>query len=157
MLKTLFFCALFAPALCVSAQKVSNQVINSTGGAGRVGNFVFTYAVGEPITTTIGDTKNVVTQGFLQPEIRVTGKFFIALGTDCEFSVFPNPTADRIFSNRDIRDRTFDIYNDIGQLMGHFKTDGGNAIDVSDFAVGVYFIRLNCDANNHKILKFVKY
>jgi hypothetical protein len=143
------------------AQKVPNCVINSTGGSGNVGKFVFSYSVGEPITTTIttavNGTKNIATQGFLQPEIRITGRFFIALGTDCQFNIYPNPVADLMYANRDIRDRTFDVYNDIGQLLGNFKPDSGNAIDVSHFAVGIYFIRLACDASHIKILKFIKY
>lgn len=159
MLKSFLFCSTILTLSHISvAQKNPNQVINSTGGVGRVDNLIFTYAVGEPITTTIGDTKNTATQGFLQPEIRINTKVFIReLGADCDFIIFPNPTADRIYSKQDIKDHTFDIFNDVGQLMGRFKTDNNNAIDISNFAVGHYFIRLVCDETHSKIVKFIKF
>ena len=159
MLKSFLFCSTLLTLSQISlAQKISNQVINSTGGVGNVGNLVFTYAVGEPITTTIGDNKNAATQGFLQPDIRINTKVFIQeLGIECDFIIFPNPTADRIYSKQDIKDHTFDIFNDLGQLMGRFKTDSNNAIDVSNFAVGHYFIRLACDETHSKIVKFIKF
>jgi Secretion system C-terminal sorting domain len=158
MLKTRFLFVLFVVGLSsLSAQKISNSVINSTGGSNSIGAFNFSYAVGEPITTTINDTKNAATQGFLQPEFRTQGRFFVAVGQGCDFVVYPNPVGDLMYANRDIRGITFDIFNDIGQLMGSFKTDTNNAIDVSNFAAGTYFIRLFCDVNRNKILKFVKY
>ena len=159
MLKSFLFCTfLLISSLNLLAQKISNQVINSSGGVGITGNLIFTYAVGEPITTTIGDNKNAATQGFLQPDIRINTKVFIQeLGTDCDFTIFPNPTADRIYSKQDMKDLTFDIFNDVGQLMGRFKTDSNNAIDVSNFAVGHYFIRLACDETHSKIVKFIKF
>jgi hypothetical protein len=159
MLKTRLFISLFAVfSTTLMAQKVVNRVVNSTGGSANVGKFNFSYSVGEPISTTINDTKNAATQGFLQPEIlRTTGKFFVALGEGCDFVVYPNPVGNRLNANRDIRGISFDIYNDIGQLMGTYKTDVNNSIDVSYFAAGTYFIRLFCDVNRNKILKFVKY
>jgi hypothetical protein len=159
MLKTRFLFFLFAVfSTFVSAQKISTRVVNSTGGSGNVGTYNFSYSVGEPISTTISDPKNAATQGFLQPDIfRTTGRFFVAIGEGCDFVVFPNPVANRMFASRDIRGLSFDIFNDIGQLMGTFKTDSGNGIDVSHFAAGTYFIRLFCDVNRNKILKFVKY
>jgi hypothetical protein len=159
MIKTLFFFTLFSTALSpLVAQQLSNRVVNSTGGTGNLGTYNFSYSVGEPISTTISSPKNALTQGFLQPNIlRTSGRFFVAIGEGCDFVVFPNPVADRMFANRDIRGLSFEIFNDIGQLMGVFKTDAGNGIDVTYFAVGTYFIRLFCNANKNKILKFVKY
>jgi hypothetical protein len=159
MLKTRFLFFFFAVfSTFVSAQKISSRVVNSTGGSGNVGTYNFSYSVGEPISTTISDPKNAATQGFLQPDImRTTGRVFVAIGEGCDFVVFPNPVGDRMFANRDIRGLSFEIFNDIGQLMGTFKTDAGNGIDVTYFAAGTYFIRLFCDVNHNKILKFVKY
>jgi hypothetical protein len=159
MLKThflFFFFSVFSSF--VSAQIVANRVVNSTGGSGTVGTLNFSYSVGEPISTTINDPKNAATQGFLQPDVmRTTGRVFVAIGEGCDFVVFPNPVGDRMFANRDIRGLEFEIFNDIGQLMGVFKTDSGNGINVTHFAAGTYFIRLFCDVNRNKILKFVKY
>ena len=53
------------------AQTVSPQVINSAGGGGTVGTsgVEVYYNIGEPIITTIGNSNNAITQGFLQPDI----------------------------------------------------------------------------------------
>lgn len=55
----------------IQSQTVSPSVINTAGGGGTVGSTgVETYYnIGEPITTTIGNTNNVITQGFFQPDI----------------------------------------------------------------------------------------
>lgn len=68
-IKILIVCFLFCTALC-HAQNL-NQVINTAGGGGTVGSTgVETYYnIGEPIITTIGNSNNIITQGFLQPDI----------------------------------------------------------------------------------------
>lgn len=53
------------------AQTVSPSVINSAGGGGTVGSsgVEVYYNIGEPIITTISNSNNAITQGFLQPDI----------------------------------------------------------------------------------------
>ena len=55
------------------AQAPTPQVINSAGGSGSVTSGTNTidiyYNIGEPIITTINNGSNVITQGFLQPDI----------------------------------------------------------------------------------------
>lgn len=53
------------------AQTITPQVINTAGGGGTVGSTgVETYYnIGEPITSTINNSSNTITQGFLQPDI----------------------------------------------------------------------------------------
>lgn len=57
--------------VCVNAQTISPQVINSAGGGGAVGSsgVEVYYNIGEPIITTISNSNNAITQGFLQPDI----------------------------------------------------------------------------------------
>jgi gliding motility-associated-like protein len=53
------------------SQSISPSVINSAGGGGVIGTStveVF-YNIGEPIVSTISNGGNVITQGFLQPDI----------------------------------------------------------------------------------------
>ncbi|MBK8369716.1 MAG: gliding motility-associated C-terminal domain-containing protein [Bacteroidetes bacterium] len=51
--------------------QIAPQVINSAGGGGAVGSsgVEVYYNIGEPIITTISNSNNVITQGFLQPDI----------------------------------------------------------------------------------------
>lgn len=57
------------------SQSISPQVINSAGGGGVVGStgVEVYYNIGEPVITTINNGSNMITQGFLQPD--VVGKF----------------------------------------------------------------------------------
>jgi hypothetical protein len=159
MLKTLFFFTLFALTTAATAQQISNQVVNSTGGFGQInGTYSMTYAVGEPITTTLSTTTTNLTQGFLQPEIRIrTGIFIQTSGDNCAFSIFPNPTVNQIFTDN-LKDRTFEILTLQGQIMGSYQPQNGS-IDVSNLPQGTYLIRSLCgDAKegNYNTLKFIK-
>lgn len=53
------------------SQSISPQVINSAGGGGAVGSsgVEVYYNIGEPIVSTVSNGTNVMTQGFLQPDI----------------------------------------------------------------------------------------
>jgi gliding motility-associated-like protein len=78
--------------ICISqihAQIINHSVINSAGGNGTYdanGNEIF-YNIGEPIIATVISTTNIITQGFLQPEVAgkigLTATAFIT-PTSCE-------------------------------------------------------------------------
>ena len=59
------------------SQSLSPQVINSAGGTGTISTgtnaIQVYYNIGEPVINTIGNGANLLTQGFLQPDI--LGKF----------------------------------------------------------------------------------
>src|ERR1700752_3064094 len=63
------------------SQSISPQVINSAGGGGQVGTtgVEVYYNIGEPIVSTINNGTDVITQGFLQPDI--VGKFGLVVST----------------------------------------------------------------------------
>lgn len=63
--------AIFLFALCTRAQTIAPFVINTTGGGGTVGTsgVEVYYNIGEPIISTINNNSNIITQGFLQPDI----------------------------------------------------------------------------------------
>jgi gliding motility-associated-like protein len=53
------------------AQTISPSVINTAGGGGVIGTSTVEvyYNIGEPIVSTVSNSSNVITQGFLQPDI----------------------------------------------------------------------------------------
>jgi gliding motility-associated-like protein len=53
------------------AQTITPSVINSSGGGGPVGStgVELYYNIGEPIVSTVANSNNMITQGFLQPDI----------------------------------------------------------------------------------------
>lgn len=70
-MKKIFLCYLLLISLSTFAQTITPSVINSAGGGGTVGTsgVEVYYNIGEPIITTISNGSNVITQGFLQPDI----------------------------------------------------------------------------------------
>jgi gliding motility-associated-like protein len=56
----------------VLSQSIQPFVINTCGGYGTVNNVVLSYNVGETFVSTIDNSTNIITQGFLQPD---GGKF----------------------------------------------------------------------------------
>ncbi|MBI3520507.1 MAG: gliding motility-associated C-terminal domain-containing protein [Bacteroidetes bacterium] len=73
------------------SQTVSPAVINSAGGGGQIGssNLEVYYNIGEPIVSTALNSNNIITQGFLQPDI--VGEF----GLTASAFVTPNSCADK--------------------------------------------------------------
>jgi gliding motility-associated-like protein len=53
------------------SQTVSPAVINTAGGGGVIGTSTVEvyYNIGEPIVSTVSNSSNAITQGFLQPDI----------------------------------------------------------------------------------------
>ncbi len=68
-----------------------------------------------------------------------------------EFAIFPNPVKDQLlvsFNPSNAKDIKGEIYNAQGALIesiGNMRKDGGYPIDVSNYAVGNYFIVLSSD------------
>jgi gliding motility-associated-like protein len=70
-MKNIFFVLFLIYYTDAFSQSISPSVINSAGGGGVIGTStveVF-YNIGEPIVSTISNGGNVITQGFLQPDI----------------------------------------------------------------------------------------
>lgn len=74
----IIFIACFAKLF---SQSVTPQVINSAGGGGQVGasGVEVYYNIGEPIIATVSNGTDVITQGFLQPDI--VGQFGLVVST----------------------------------------------------------------------------
>ena len=70
--------------------------------------------------------------------------------------VFPNPTTNSISfqTATDLTNEKISIYNLSGQLVSKKQVSGGNALDLSDVAKGVYLIQFdNKKINSFKIIK----
>lgn len=124
------------------------QVIGSTGGSGKQGNYNVSWTVGEVVVNTIGNNAYKLTQGFHQPDVCLPVSTWNldleALGIE----VFPNPATSWL----NIR------YTDSGKtslqasafdMLGHqvlqpqlLDQPDGTLIDVSNWPAGVYFLQI---------------
>ena len=89
-MKNILFILIITCVSRIQAQTITPSVINSAGGGGSVGStgYEVYYNIGEPCVTTIKNDSNIITQGFLQPDI--IGKF----GLTATAFVTPNSCTD---------------------------------------------------------------
>ncbi|MCX6352057.1 MAG: T9SS type A sorting domain-containing protein [Bacteroidetes bacterium] len=120
-----------------NAQSLSNQVINSTGGIYQT----LEYSVGEVVITTVSNSSNILTQGFLQPNdtTTVTGvNNVITLGS---INYYPNPVIDYLNIKTDKVDiKKIEIIDALGRLI--YTSNFSEQILLSTFSKGIYFVRL---------------
>lgn len=76
----------------------------------------------------------------------------VTTNNNVSFYIYPNPTTDKIFSNKDITD--VKVYNVSGELI-YSKQEKSKCIDLSQFNSGLYFIKMNVEGVeiNKKIIK----
>jgi len=78
------------------AQSLHGQQAVTSGGNYHHNNTVsITYTVGESATKTLKGTDNIITQGFLQTKLIVTGIYELPI-LDYKITAFPNPASESI-------------------------------------------------------------
>lgn len=141
----------------VNAQSLSHQTTNSAGGTVKISTFNIDYSVGETITETINGNSNILTQGFIQPEVKIqTGLSFFKSEEGCQFSIFPNPTIEYLeYNSKEVDEASFEIYSMTGELVGKYRSIN-KTINVSSLSKGTYLIKLICGNSNNTFQKFIK-
>ncbi len=82
----------------VKAQMLTPTVIASTGAYSANGNYSLSYTVGEmTMVQTFSSDSNILTQGFQQPNDKITGLIDITPAEFGSFVVYPNPTVDQFW------------------------------------------------------------
>ena len=143
--------------LLPASHAYGQKLVNTTGATIRDNSSIIEYSVGEiSITTlTMQGNSNYVTQGLLQPNVRL-----INPGCDVvndTVNCFPNPTSNILsVVPRANWITSYRIYAADGKLvrMADFVS---NQIDMSTLPGGAYFIKLypGCD-EKYRILKVIK-
>ena len=136
----------------INAQTISAGTIASFVGSVNNSTITIDYSVGENAISTVSNTSNCVTQGFLQPQLIIsTG--IIEVDENNEVSVFPNPTTDFVLI-KSTEQVTWIIYDAMGKviLLGDY-----NRIETNQFALGVYYLEIsNKKSGNKKTIKLIK-
>ena len=145
---TLTLCLSF---LSVNAQQLSPQVLSSAGADHSDSTAMISYTIGESLTTTIQDNTNILTQGFQQPSIKVTG---IASVADLSVRIYPNPNASFINIESDY-ELTYSLYDVDGKLVTEGQVDKKGILDMSAYAAATYMLRVSrgISSNTYKLIK----
>lgn len=147
---------LFSGLFCSLTSLVTNAqtLVNTTGNTITNSNYHIEYSIGEIGIVTIPGAKTV-TQGLLQPEVRV-------INPGCELInggviAFPNPTPNQVHLNGPSNlVEQYQIYSADGKLI-ESSTMVNNTIDLSRYPAALYFIRLFPGCYGHyRTLKVIR-
>lgn len=129
---------------------------NTTGATINNNNYSIEYSIGEVAIATLSAVSKEVTQGLLQPNVKI-------LTPDCDImaktiNYFESPTKDKL-RLAGIYDwiKSYQIYAADGRLV-RSENFYNNYIDISGLpAAGIYFIRIMPGCNGeYQIIKFMK-
>lgn len=135
----------------------AQKLVNTTGTTVRNDNFIIEYSVGEIAIATLTETgnSNYVTQGLLQPNVRLINPGCNVVNDT--INCFPNPV-EKILSvvGRLNWITGYRIYAADGKLV-RIANFVSNQINMSDLPGGAYFIKLypGCD-DKYRVLKVIK-
>jgi hypothetical protein len=127
------------------AQSIMPEVVSSAGGSGQNSQGSLAWTIGEPVTATVGNGANTLTQGFQQPTLLIATalKNYPELQ---ELLVYPNPTADYVtlktLGNTN-QQFAYSIFDNTGKhIAGGHTNAGNNNISFQGLATGLYTLRL---------------
>lgn len=121
------------------AQTILPSVVNSSGGEIQNATVFVEWSLGEPAVTTIGNAQHIVTQGFLQPDLEITGVDDAFLKE--EIAVYPNPFHDHLFfQTSSTRISSLLVSDLLGRQL--LSLDFAADADLGQLPSGVYFISL---------------
>lgn len=141
--------------LFLSLSSSAQSLIGVSGSTIENSSLVVEYAVGEVAITTLADAKYNLTQGLLQPNLKISNPSCEII--NYELLSFENPTRDKIrLVGRFDWITDYQIFATDGKLIRQAKFSN-NYIDVSNLPSALYFIRLFPGCNeNYRVLKIVK-
>lgn len=157
--KKILIILLLLSTIGANAQNISNQVISSYGLSAANGTAQTDVTIGEPVTATVGDANNTLTQGFHQTNLIITTV------TENEntnhYQFYPNPVAETLnfkylnTNNEVVHLQLFDVS---GKLLWSKQNSTDNEqIDFTDKPKGTYFIKLTTETKEEiKTVKVVK-
>jgi hypothetical protein len=151
--KHLLIGALIGSSMTVFAQQ---DIVSSQGDSYSNGTNTIDYTIGEPITSTVSDGSNELTQGFHQTQLTVTG--IKDYETDFLVNVFPNPTAQLLnVKVQKINNESYQIFDINGKLVLDGKLSKTNTvIDMTGLAEGTFIlsiVRANQPVKSFQIIK----
>lgn len=153
MKKKLIPIGLFLFTASVNAQ----EVISTQGDSYGNGSNTIDFTIGEPVTETVSDGTNDLTQGFHQTNLTITS--VEDLDVDILVNLFPNPTAE--FVNLTIEKYeglTFLLFDVTGKLLKQVVlTSAKTSVNVSEYPKGMYLLTLtNQKENKIKTYQIIK-
>jgi hypothetical protein len=151
--------ALTIPLLLITFLLYAQQAVTASGG-NATGAGTVSYTVGQIITATNTGNNGSVAQGIQQ-----SIELFTLVNPDLKTLtlkaiIYPNPTKDKIvlaLSDHNLTALTYKIFDVNGRLIKKGNVEKENTtMAMRDFAVGVYFLKVNQNSKQLKVFKIIK-
>jgi len=161
MKKIYALCILLSMQFAINGQILSPEVILSSGGEFANSEAQISWTLGDFQTTTYVKEQLVLTQGFLQNDIKITSVLELDNSNNIKLNVFPNPVTNLLnihVLSSDNKQISWQLINQNGAVIKYDDiTDNNTEIDFSSFQSGIYFLRtFSKESNYFKIYKIVK-
>ena len=147
MKKILFLAFGILCSLTVHSQALTPEVISSAGDYFKGSNVTLSWTIGEAVIETFTGTNCILTQGFQQPFISVTGIKKLE-DKNLEIKVFPNPVSDFLnvrFIAKEKIDLIIELIDLNGKVLLNEKVVTDQLIQQINFKYvnpGSYFLRI---------------
>lgn len=158
MKRILFFLFVFLAIKNSGAQSLSPEIISSAGNSFIVGTSQLDWTLGEPVTSTLINGSDVLTQGFHQDNLTVTS--VDNSNASYGYTVFPNPAMDfiRISFEKANDNNVIELYSSDGKLLLS-QTSNSNSlsqIDMSSYDSGTYLLKIRNADTKGKSYRIIK-
>lgn len=142
-----FFIGLFILLLQTPCNgQTQPQVINSSGFFLTNNLYQFDLSIGEPLIQTISGSNSLLTQGFLQPEIKASNQLDLLLSAT-PIHIYPNPFNAFITIQSDLPNLQFEISDMTGKIV--FEQHSAYHLNLEFLSNGIYTLFIY---NENKLL-----
>ncbi len=141
---------------CIQAQNFNQHVFSSNGGNQQGNSINLEWSIGQVVNTTVVYKNGILTQGFLQPELKSIIKDESNNSVISYMNISPNPTNSVVnvtFNKEQLANAdNFKIFNSLGEMVKiqTAQYSQSNRIDLQDQSVGTYYILL-FDSSGRKL------
>lgn len=164
MEKTPYFKLLLIMLLlvCFGHKEISaQQTVPTSGGNLSSSEGSVSFSVGQIVYTTNSGSNGSLAQGVQQPyEISVVTSLANSIGTSITFSAYPNPTRDLLKLNVEHykhEQLVYQLLDITGKLLDSKKIESDESIiPMTDYSLGIYFVKIIDNTTVVKTFKIIK-
>lgn len=144
----------------VFGQSVIRSVISSQGASLSSTSYQVDFTLGQLSTTTISSDELMVNQGFqdLIQDLENTTNITDGNSTLSNHSLYPNPAREQILLK--LQDQgvayEYEIINSLGNKISEGVLTNEHSFDISQYPIGLYFLRLKSSTEQIQTLKIIK-
>ncbi len=159
MKKNPLFLFLFFLIKFSGAQSLSPQIISTSGTSFTNSSAQLDWTLGEPVTSTLSNSNNLLTQGFHQPNLLTSS--IDDVPADYSITIFPNPTVDFLqLQIQNVLNQVLvvDLYTVEWKLLKSRQINSSThlQLDMTEYNSGTYLLLIKNNSAQNKSFRIIK-